>query len=214
MTVADLDDASRARGWAGALGELRAAVQFRIFRHGEVLVIEQDLERVGSPEPPEGVEIRICNSEVDWAALTSIANRRTRDRFRRASARGRICLAAWRGERPVGYTWLSARMDPDLETFPLPLPDDGLYGWDLYVDPAERRFGIGSALTSARLSHAKALGHRVGWRAIDIDNRGSVGTVRNTAGDGVRIVGRFRYVKIFGWIRGRMLPSELDSPIE
>jgi GNAT superfamily N-acetyltransferase len=104
-------------------------------------------------------------------------------------------------------------LDPDLETFPLPLPDDALYGWDLYVDPAERGSGVGSALVSRRLGHSKALGCRVGWRAIDTRNQGSVGTVRNTAGDGTRIVGRFRYVRIFGWMHGRMVPYQSDSAL-
>jgi GNAT superfamily N-acetyltransferase len=210
MTVADVGDAWRAGGWTGARKELVDAVQLRIFRHGEVAVIEHDLQSVDHPQFPEGVEIRVCDSESDWAALSSIANRRTRDRFRRASGRGRICLVAWRGARPVGYTWLSARMDPDLETFPLPLPQDGLYGWDLYVDPSERRAGVGTALTSARILHAKVLRHRVCWRAIDINNLGSMGTVRKTGG---RLVGRYRYVKIFGWIHGRMLPPESDSAV-
>jgi GNAT superfamily N-acetyltransferase len=210
MTLADLADALRTRGWPGAREELRAAVQFPIFRHGEVLVIEQDLDRVADSPLPEGVTIRLSDSEADWAALATVANRRTRDRFRRASARGRICLIAWRGERPIGYTWLSSRLDPDLETFPLPLPDDALYGWDLYVDPAERRSGVGSALVSARLRHAKALSRRIAWRVIDARNQGSVGTIRNTAGDGARVVGRFRYVRIFGWTRGRVRPYQSD----
>jgi GNAT superfamily N-acetyltransferase len=111
----------------------------------------------------------------------------------------------------VGYTWLSPRIDPEIEQFPIPLPHEALYGWNLYVLPEERRSGIGSALTSARLQHSQALGYRLGWRAIDAGNRGSVGTVRNTGGEGTRIVGRLRYVRVLGWARGRMVPEGQGS---
>jgi GNAT superfamily N-acetyltransferase len=150
------------------------------------------------------VEIRRCDAPEERAALAALVNHREGEGLRRAAAAGRICLGAWRGGTPVGYTWLSTHVSPDVEGFPIPLPEDAIYAWNLYVAPEERRSGIGSALASARLRVSRELGYRTGWRAIDTGNLGSVGTVRNTAGDGTRIVGRLRYVRILGWTCGDM----------
>lgn len=211
-TVADLRDAWREGGASQLAVEFREAVQFRLFRHGELLIIEYDLAHIAPGELPDGVEVRICESPAEQGPLAAITNRRTRERFRRATKGGRECLVAWRGDRPVGYTWLSDRIAHDIEQFPIPLPEDALYGWDLYVHPSERRSGIGSALTRARLLRSRELGYRVGWRAIDTGNLAAVGTVRRTAGDGTRVVGRLRYVRVLGRSWGRLI-RETSNPV-
>lgn len=209
MTWGDLRDAWRSRGVAGLVEEFRESVQFPLVRHGELRIIAHDLEQVAHPPPPDGVAVRALTSARELDAVTRIVNRRSGDRLRRAMAAGRICLAAWRAEQPLGYTCLSSQISLRIEQFPIPLPEDVIYGWNLYVVPEERRFGIGSALTGARLRHSRALGYKVGWRAIDVQNRGSVGTVRNTAGDGTRVVGHLRYVKVLGWTWSRLM---LETP--
>jgi GNAT superfamily N-acetyltransferase len=211
MTWVDLRDAWRSEGVDGLVEEFRESVQFRLFRHGELRIIAHDLDQVAHPPSPDGVAVRVLNSDRELDAVTGIVNRRSGDRLRRAMAAGRICLAAWRAERPVGYTCLSSRISLRIEQFPIPLPEDVIYGWNLYVVPDERRSGIGSALTGARLRHSRALGYRIGWRAIDARNRGSVGTVRNTAGEGTWVVGHLRYVKVLGWTWSRLIPETPSS---
>jgi ribosomal protein S18 acetylase RimI-like enzyme len=95
-------------------------------------------------------------------------------------ARGRHCLIAWRNEQPVGYTWVSAGIGPDVSVWPLPFqfPSDAAYLWNLYVLPSERSSGIGTALARARLQLARELGFREGWRMVAPTNRASLRTVQ------------------------------------
>ena len=94
-------------------------------------------------------------------------------------------------------------MERDIETYPLPLPPDAAYHWDLYVDSAERGSGLGTALAFARLHHTQGMSYRLGWRLIDVDNRASQKTAQKTATASTRVIGELRYLSIGGrsWSR-------------
>lgn len=205
--VADVAEAWRSSGARAAWNEFREWVVYPIFRHGRVVVIAQEMDALAQNSPPPGVEVRPF-AGTDWSPLVEIANQRTRARFRRAAARGRICFVAWRGRRPIGYVWLSERIDPDLELYPLPLPEDAVYGWDVYVTPDERGRGIAPALIGARLRYARDRGFRTSWRAIAPDNAASFGAVRKTSRDGMQIVGELSYARVLGRVfaRGSLRP--------
>jgi GNAT superfamily N-acetyltransferase len=102
---------------------------------------------------------------------------------------------AWRGRQPIGYAWVADEVGPDVTLVPLPLPADAAYLWDLYVIPAERCNGIGSALASARCEIARARGFREGWRTIKRTNHASIRTLARS-GPGARVVGELRYIKL------------------
>jgi len=192
-------------GFGGLVQEWREWIVFPVFRHGNLIVIEQDLEGHRPERLPQGVTIDRKSDADDWTGFASIANRRMIARMRRAMIRGRNCIVARRGGRIIGYTWISDRVDTDLELFPIPLPKDAAYGWNLYVTPTERNTGVGSALVRARLNFARMHGFRSMWRAIDARNAPTVRTVEKTWGHGSRIVGELKYVRMFGWARGRLL---------
>lgn len=192
-------------GRGAAWKELREWLVFPLFRHGRVVVMEQDIaETPDGPNPP-GVEIRRFTGP-DWSPLAGIANERTRATFARRVARGRICFVAWRGDLPVGYVWLSERTDPDLELYPLPLPPDAVYGWDVYVDATERGNGIGPALINARLRYARAQGFRTSWRVIAPDNDAMFRAVRKASRTDLRIFGEMRYARVLGRVFARIEP--------
>jgi ribosomal protein S18 acetylase RimI-like enzyme len=128
-----------------------------------------------------------------------MAGQREVSRFRTLLARGRRCLIAWRDETPVGYAWLADQIGPDVVVWPLPLefPASAAYLWNLYVLPAERSNGIGSALARARLRVAKENGFREGWRMVSPSNEPSLRTVRKSA-SGTRTVGEIHFVQLLG----------------
>jgi GNAT superfamily N-acetyltransferase len=194
---------SRGPAWWGALRERTLG---RVFQHGVVQVIEQALDAVDETPVPAGVTIAPY-AGPDWAPLLRFAPPGAAARFRRAAARERTCLVAWRDGRAVGYTWISGRLDADLEMFPIVLAADAAYGWSLHVDAAERSGGIGTALVGARLAWARAHGYRRMCRVVAPHNRASLRTVAKTAGSGARILGTLHYVRLLRWRWGRLDPA-------
>jgi GNAT superfamily N-acetyltransferase len=201
----------RREGWSAVWKEILVRTLYRLFRRGHFLVIEQELTAFREVAPPAGV--RIARFEVDWSVLAGLATQRERRRMSAIARQGRTCLVAWRGERPVGYTWYSETMDPAIEGIVVPLPEDAAYLWDLYVDPAERGSGVGSALVAARLRHARERGYRTGWRMIAPSNAASLRTLGKTAGKGTRVVGELRYVKLGPRMRMRVTMYDAAAPL-
>lgn len=201
-------DAALAWRWEGARGvwnQLAERTVRRIVRRGRYIIIAQRLDQARDVTPPPGVTIAPF-SGLDWSQLAGIATQRDRDSFRRLSERGRVCLVAWRERRPIGYTWFSERIDPEVETLPVPLPACAAYSTDLYVDVSERNSGVGSALVSARLRLARERGFSESWRMIAPKNRASFRTLEKTAGRGARIVGEVSSLKVFRWVHARFRP--------
>jgi GNAT superfamily N-acetyltransferase len=193
--------------------EWRESLVFPVFRHGKLIVIEQSLDEERPRHIPAGVSIAVKSDDDDWADFAAIANRRMIARMKRAAYRGRTCITARRGKEMIGYTWISDRIDADLELFPIRLPEDAAYGWNLYVTPRERSSGVGSALVSTRLNLARDRGFRSMWRAIDAKNAPTVRTVQKTWGRGSRIVGEMAYLRLFGRTRGRLLPAAATTVV-
>lgn len=201
-------DAALAYQLEGAAGLWRALAErslYHLARHGHLLVIAQTLDSFREVPPPGGVTIAQATA-ASWQALAPIATQRTLDRFHQRSARGHVCLLAWRGDRAIGYTWCAERVGPDILPYPISFPPTAAYLFDLYVVRPERANGVGSALVSARLTWARERGLGEGWRMISPSNHASVRTVEKTAGRGARVVGEIRYVRILGRVYGRYQP--------
>ncbi len=191
-------------GWRG-VWEAIATRTLRKVLHGDRMILFaqglDDLPEVGSPD---GVTIaRLQPRELPMLAY--LASRRDLDAFRALLAAGRIGVVAWRGGRAVGYAWMAERLAPDVTRCPIPLPEEAVYLWDLYVLPAERGRGIGSALAAERLAIARELGYQEGWRMIAPRNLPSLRTLR--AGGSTRIVGEIRFVQLLSLLRARFLPA-------
>ncbi len=134
-----------------------------------------------------------------------IAGALDRERFRRLLEIGCVGVVAWRGTAPIGYAWVATEIRPEVTHCPLELPEHAAYLWDLYVCPAERGSGVGSALASERLRVAHSLGRTEGWRMITPDNRASLRTLHRTAA-ATRVVGDLRYLKLGGKLFARFTP--------
>ncbi|MBK5187857.1 MAG: GNAT family N-acetyltransferase [Gemmatimonadaceae bacterium] len=204
-------DAGAAWRHAGAPGvwrEIRVRTLDRISRRGLALVLEHVLDDVPPVVLPDGIRIAPF-AGPDWSPFLAITTANRIASFHTRIARGRECLVAWRGDRPVGFTWISARMDPDIETYPLPLPADATYHWDLYVASSERGNGLGTALAFARLHHARGRHFRAGWRLIDVDNLASQRTAQKTAAaaSSTRVIGEVRYASFGGKSWSRFTPG-------
>lgn len=197
----------RLDGWAGVWSEIRERTVYRLYRSGHFMVVQQDLSSFRTAPPPSGVRFAVMTQE-EWPRLGEIVGSRKLTRYRANASRGRICITAWRGDRPIGYTWISDRMEADVEVYPLPLPEDAAYLWDLYVIPNERGNGVGSALVSARLQYALDQGFRTGWRMISPRNTASLRTLARTSGEGTRILGEVHYHK---WLARARIDFRRDS---
>lgn len=173
-----------------------------VCRHGHLLILAQPLDAIRQLAPPSGVRIAEATSS-DWLALEELVTRRELNGFARRLAAGMMGLIAWRDSRPIGYTWIAKRLIPSFTPSLFELPPNAAYLFDLYVAPQERSGGIGSALSSARLEVARALGFEEGWRMVAPSNAASLRTAEKTGRNGIRVVGEVRYVKflsrVYSW---------------
>ena len=202
---ADAMLAYRLAGMAGVWDTFRQRTFDRILYTAHVLVFAQLLDSAPEVPPPPGVVIRRLE-EGDWPALATMVLQRNLARFRALTAAGRHALIAWRGAQPIGYGWVAESMGPDVAAYPLELPPDAAYLWDLYVVPAERSSGVGSALSSARVQLARSLGFKYGWRMIAPSNAASLRTLAKTGTD-TRTVGELRLIKILASVHARFSPA-------
>jgi ribosomal protein S18 acetylase RimI-like enzyme len=191
----------RGGGVAAAREAVLHRTLHRLYRRRKFVVLEHPLLDGGEGSVVGGVEIRLLDDR-DWGSLEKAMTTHTIERFRHRLERGRTCFLAWSGERVIGYSWISERVEPEIEELVMPLPNDALYCWDLYVMPDERNRGVGSALANARLSHARQLGFRRAWRVVSPDNAPAIRTSRGWA-PGVRTLGEVTVVKLLGRVRAR-----------
>jgi hypothetical protein len=202
----DASAAWRHRGVSGVWRELRVRTLDRISRHGLGLLLEHALADVPHLPLPEGIRISTFEGP-DWSPFLELTTAARIAKFRTRIARGRECLVAWRGDRPVGFTWISTRMERDIESYPLPLPPDVTYHFDLFVASSERGSGLGTALAFARLHHSRGKSFRAGWRLIDLDNLASQRTAQKTAAPSTRVIGEVQYISLFGRSWSRFTPG-------
>jgi len=183
----------------GGMSELREVVADRsvhlLFRRDRMVVIAQRLDAIREVAVPSGVTITVAQPS-DWDLMSGMSSTRDIELFRNRQIEGRTCLIAWRDGRPIGYTWFSERMGPDVTACTIPLPSHAAYLYDLYVTPSERGTGVGSALVTARLKAARERGFTEGWRMISVGNGASLRTAEKTASAGTRVVGELTYVKV------------------
>ncbi len=207
----DAQLAYRQQGARGVWKAIAARSLHRVFRAGRLTLFAQSLE----PEPeaalPAGITIT-CATNQDWAALRTLVGERELSGFRHLLARGRHCLIAWREQRPVGYAWVADQPGPDVTIWPLPFefPESAAYLCKLYVVPAERRSGIGSALAQARIRVARERGFHEGWRMVAPSNRASLRTFGKGASR-ARVVGEIRFVQLFGRTFAHFQPATYQA---
>lgn len=194
-------------GMRGVWKAVAARSLHRLIRTGRVIVFAQNIGYGPQIGPPPGVMIRVAGLS-DRPAFASLAGEREGARFEQLLRNSRHCLIAWRGEKPVGYAWIADHAGPDVTFWPLPfgLPANAAYLWNLYVLPAERSTGIGSALAQARLRFARERGFEEGWRMVAPANTASLRTVRKSAA-GTRVVGQVRFVQLLDRTYARFTPS-------
>ncbi len=168
----------------GGMSELRQVVADRsvhlLFRRDHMVIIADPLDAFREVAIPSGVTITVAKPS-DWDLMSGIASARDIELFRNRQLQGRTGLVAWRDGRPIGYTWVSERMGPDVTACVIPLPSHAAYFYDLYVSPSERGTGVGSALVTARLKLGagarihRRLAHDLGGEWSIVADRGEDG---------------------------------------
>jgi GNAT superfamily N-acetyltransferase len=193
-------------GWHGVWEAVATRTLRKVLRRDRMILFAQGVDDLPELRLPAGVTVaRLLPRELPMLAY--LVSRRDLDAFRALLAAGRVGVVAWRGGRAVGYAWMAERLASDVTRCPVPLPEDAVYLWDVYVLPAERGRGIGSALAAERLAIARELGYREGWRMISPRNPASLRTLR--AGGPTRIVGEIRFVQLLSLLRARFRPARM-----
>ena len=201
---ADAATGYRNAGLRGVWDAIAPRTVHRLVRASRLVVFAQPVDGLPAVRVPAGVTVARLRPE-QVADLASIAGALDRERFHRRLEIGCVGVAAWRGTAPIGYAWVATEMRPEVTICPLELPAHAAYLWDLYVCPAERGSGVGSALASERLRVARALGRTEGWRMITPKNGASLRTLHRTAAS-TRVVGEMRYLKLGGRLFARYTP--------
>ena len=202
--VRDLRVGRETAGTRELVSRVARGLAGRVYRRERYLVIEQRIDELIEARVPEGVRVSAFADE--WDAVAPLLTSAVRRQFELRARSGRACLLAWRGDRVIGYTWMSTRIDPSIEGLPLALPDSAAYLWDLFVIRRERSAGIGTALTGARLAWTREAGFDLGWRAISPSNRPSARTAEKTGA--VRVLGEIQALTRFGNSTYREQPFE------
>ena len=201
----------RNEGARGVWKSVAARSLHRLVRGGRLIVFAHPLEVKRDLELPAGVAITSA-SEQDWTALAGMVGQRELSRFGALHAKGRRCLIAWRGNKPVGYAWVANEIGPDVTLWPFPVqfPRTAAYLWNLYVLPSERSSGIGSALAHARLQLAREMGFREAWRMVAPSNTASLRTVRKSA-TATRVVGNITFIQLLNRTYARFTPYAVGA---
>ncbi|HKU59702.1 MAG TPA: GNAT family N-acetyltransferase [Gemmatimonadales bacterium] len=193
-------------GWRGVWEAIATRTLRKVVRNDRMILFAQGLDDLPDAPSLDGVTVtRLLPRELPMLAY--LVSRRDLEAFRGLLAAGRIAVVAWRDGRAVGYAWMAERLAADVTRCPIPLPEEAVYLWNLYVLPAERGRGVGSALAGERLAIARELGYREGWRMIAPRNLASLRTLR--AGGATRIVGEVRVVRLLGRLRASFLPPRM-----
>jgi ribosomal protein S18 acetylase RimI-like enzyme len=198
----------------GGLREVQQALlrrARRLYHRRAGLLFEADLAELSQAPPPAGVEVRVladCDDVSNAGALTT----RALGRIRSYMTPGNTCFIAWRGERPVGFAWISEPGTPH-ESLPLPIPADVVYGWDLWVDPRQRGHGVGSALVRARLAYARERGFVRSWRIVMDGNEAALRTLERSSTGSARVLGQVVYETVLGRMRVRYEPALRQVPL-
>lgn len=201
-------EAWRHQGWVGVRRELAVRTTRRVVEWGRAVVLEHELDSLREIPPPDDLRLAPYRPEDD-PAIAAVSSRATARRLLRLHERGRVGMVAWRGSSPVGWGWLSWRMDPDLETYPMPLPEGAVYGWDLHVVPDERGRGIGRALIVGRARLARERGaHRL--RVVIERTNTAPLRLAGSLFARSRAVGEIRYFRLLGRTRARFVPEGED----
>jgi GNAT superfamily N-acetyltransferase len=120
--------------------------------------------------------------------------------FRARFARGEIGQIARLDGRVVGYRWMSdgPMHREERYGFEFAIPEDCMYAYDVYVDPAIRQRGVWRALWHGSAAVLEQQGRR---RLMSLVDPYNVPSVRGHHALGYRVVGRGVYLRCFGWSR-------------
>ncbi|MFO1431858.1 MAG: GNAT family N-acetyltransferase [Candidatus Competibacteraceae bacterium] len=147
----------------------------------------------GNPSPSMG-QIRLVGPE-DIEALTGCVDKRAL--FLRRFALGEYCVAAFDGDRVVGYEWFSARPKHVEERYwySFDIPSGALYCYDGFVAESHRNRGIWRAMIQAAIDIMKRENRHCLIAHVAYDNIAWADAHYRL---GYRLISQFRYLEFFG----------------
>ena len=170
-----------------------------IFVRRRYRVFELDLEKITPAPPPAGVEIRAF-ADRDWDAVAAASESRARGWLRHWIPRGLRGFVALREGRLLGHGWYATRPVPQRYLYPHNLSDDTVVMSWVWVAPAERGRGLGSALLRARALHGREAGFSRAVCAVET-GRGAAVRERAAGGASLRLLGVVTNLRVAGFRR-------------
>lgn len=180
-------------------GAIRALAR-NVFEVVDADVLERDLTSrpVHPPCPIAGV--RVVRTDEEGSLPLQRSEQR---RFRPFLRRGDTGVLAVRGDRAVGWVWLSTASHRDpWSGLRIRLAADEGYVYDLWTDPVVRQLGLGRALLGSILAHAQddlRLSRVYGF--VDQRNRDSEVLLRLLGYTDVQALQRVHVLRSTGWMR-------------
>jgi GNAT superfamily N-acetyltransferase len=158
-------------GWSGLLQRELRSKRLKLFAQTDMVFLVDPLdEEPPRVRVPDGIRMEPY-AGPHWDLFRELAGPAQRRLYSRRIAAGRKLLVAWRGNEPVGVTWIAGNHTTmALDGMPLDLPQGWCYAYQLYVHPGARGGGLGTALTNARMHYARELGYSRVTRMIRARN--------------------------------------------
>jgi GNAT superfamily N-acetyltransferase len=166
------------------------------YNHIEWVVLARSLEApLPSFNPGLPLTFRIAGPD-ELSLLNDLVPPSELTYFRRRLSHGRSCCIATYEQDIVGYGWVTAEVDYDIDNLELHLGDGDVYQDDLFTAPAYRGHGIGRALDKERLEYMRERGFNRAVKIVRIDN---VPALKLSKANGWLEVDRMTFRRLLFW---------------
>jgi ribosomal protein S18 acetylase RimI-like enzyme len=166
------------------------------YNHIEWVVLARSLEApLHSFEPSLPLTFGIAGPD-ELSLLTDLVPPSELAYFRRRLSHGRICFIATHEKDIVGYGWVTAELDFDIDNLELHLGVGDAYMDDLFTAPAYRGHGIGRAINQKRLQYLRKHSFK---RAVSIVRVDNVPALKLSKANGWLEVDRMTFRRLLFW---------------
>lgn len=189
--------AFREKGLRAGLGELEQVISRIFYQRGEYFVFENEVPNKIIPLVSKpGLVIRQITNYEELKSLSSIADLADMKRFYKMFKGGSVVFVALMSDQPIGYSWISGKIDPSENRVQAPLRPGDACIHDLFISPEYRSQGIGRMFYAYRLQYLHEHGYR---RLIAVVLKENISSLKVVAHTGYKRIGELSHTRILFW---------------